>query len=111
LGTANTRKLLSTNAQNRTIHYQYIAQPSILIPLQTSKMFNLSISFAATRRVYLMGLLAFSIAVAIAATLWAAIKIKNPMFTIPLLILLVLLSVAEGALGEFILGYAQWNTF
>jgi hypothetical protein len=67
---------------------------------QTSKRFKLSISFAATRKVYFMGLLAFSIAAAIAATLWAAIKTKHTMFSIPLLILLVLLSIAEGALGE-----------
>jgi hypothetical protein len=68
---------------------------------RASRMFKTSIPFAATRKVYLMSLLAFSIAVAIAAALWAAIKIKDTMFSIPLLILLVLLSVAEGALSRF----------
>jgi hypothetical protein len=66
-------------------------------------MFKPSIPVATTRKVYLMSLLAFSIAVAIAATLWAAIRTKDTMFSIPLLILLVLLSAAEGTLGELFL--------
>jgi alkylation response protein AidB-like acyl-CoA dehydrogenase len=70
---------------------------------RAGQMFKTSVPFAATRKVYFMNLLAFSIAVAIAATLWAAIRTKDTMFSIPLLIFLVLLSVAEGALGELFL--------
>jgi phosphotransferase system glucose/maltose/N-acetylglucosamine-specific IIC component len=71
-----------------------------MLLLRASDRFKTSISFPASRKVPLLCLLAFIIAVAIAATFWAALKIKNNTFSNPLLVLLVLLSVAEGALGK-----------
>jgi hypothetical protein len=64
-------------------------------------MFSKGFGIPSARRNDILTISMVFMAIAIATILWAIIKVRNSKFCIALLVLLVLMSVAEGALGKF----------
>jgi hypothetical protein len=83
-----------------TLFFQDCTQMLIKSPCGAAAMLCRRIGSSFARKTYILAILVILMAFTIGATLWTIIKLRDSKVLLPLLVLLLLMAVAEGALGE-----------